>query len=82
MTSETKKRKERIRDEKMGRSCLPFGKAGLGYLYIESESVAIQCTLHREREKRKVSKGSALRATYRAASYAKGESSIQNESSE
>jgi hypothetical protein len=41
MTSEMKKCKERIGDKKMGHSCLPFGKAGLGYLYIESKSIAI-----------------------------------------
>ena len=36
----------------MGHSCLLFSKAGLG-IYIESkgESVAIHCTLYREREK-------------------------------
>jgi hypothetical protein len=50
MARETKIRKERLGDEKMGRSCLPFGKARLGYLYVESESVAIQCTLRRERD--------------------------------
>ena len=31
-----------------GPICLPFGEASAGYLY-ESESAAIQCTLHRER---------------------------------
>jgi hypothetical protein len=34
----------------LGHSCLPFSKAGLGYLFTESESVAIHCTLRRERE--------------------------------
>ena len=34
---------------KTGPICLPFSEASAGYLY-ESESVAIQCTLHRERE--------------------------------
>ena len=34
---------------KVGLICLPFGEASAGYLY-ESETAAIQCTLHRERE--------------------------------
>ena len=33
---------------KVGPICLPFGEASAGYLY-ESETAAIQCTLHRER---------------------------------
>ena len=37
-----------MKQERLGRSCLPFSKAGLGYLYDVSESVAIQCTLRRE----------------------------------
>ena len=33
--------------EEVGHSCLLFSKAGLEHLYVESEFVAIQCTLRR-----------------------------------
>jgi hypothetical protein len=50
-------------------------KQGFWYLYAESESVAIQCTLRREREGggkgNEVERESVLPATERAASYAK-----------
>ena len=61
-------RNTRKRSEKgeSGLICLLFSKAGLGILYSESESAAIQCTLRREREmgeRRLKSKGRVLPAT-------------------
>ena len=41
-------RKHTQKKGEYGPICLPFGEASVGYLY-ESETAAIQCTLHRER---------------------------------
>ena len=40
-----------VRRRSAKRDCLPFGKGGLDHLYVEYESVVIQCTIRREREK-------------------------------
>ena len=42
------RKRTQTKGKRLGPICLPFGEASAGYLY-ESESAAIQCTLHRER---------------------------------
>ena len=61
-------------------ACLS-AKQGLGVLYAESESVAIQCTLRRERERWGEEK-TKVQGSVLLASYAKGGSGLQIKGSE
>ena len=66
--------------KKLGHSCLPFGKAGLRYLYVKSKSIAIQCMLLYEGKVRNpMKRGFCQQMT--AQCHKQKESSIQIESS-